>query len=92
MFCERHIWASSPSICRRPFRSFALSFEEMLSNARDSKVSIFCVWNGQGLLFFFETSSGVAIGYQRIRESENQRNHGQRENGSVGAGCLRVGL
>ena len=37
---ERHICASSPSICRSPFRVFVLSLEEMLSNARERRASI----------------------------------------------------
>jgi len=52
-FWERHICASSPSICRRPFRSFALSFEDMLSKARERSVSMMFVVvslaNGTGL-------------------------------------------
>lgn len=37
---ERHIWASSPSICRSPLRILALSREEMLSKETDSRDSI----------------------------------------------------
>lgn len=37
---ERQIWASNPSICRRPFRIFSPSLEEMLSKERDSNVSM----------------------------------------------------
>jgi hypothetical protein len=37
---ERQICASSPSICRRPFRIFRPSLEEMLSKERDNNVSM----------------------------------------------------
>ncbi len=38
--CARHICASSPSICRRPFLILELSREEMLSNPTDRRDSI----------------------------------------------------
>lgn len=40
VFWERHICARRPSIWRRPLRSFELSLEEILSKARESRVSI----------------------------------------------------
>lgn len=43
VFWERHICARRPSICRRPFRSLELSFEETLSKARERSVSILFV-------------------------------------------------
>lgn len=43
---ERHICASRPSICLRPFRILTLSLEEMLSKESESSDSI--VPNGQG--------------------------------------------
>jgi hypothetical protein len=37
---ERHICASMPSICRKPFRIFCVSLDAILSKARDKRASI----------------------------------------------------
>lgn len=57
---ERHICASNPSICRKPFRILELSREEMLSNERLNKDS---------MIFLFPFFLSVQVPQQSKRAS-----------------------
>jgi hypothetical protein len=67
----RHIWASMPSIWRRPLRILAVSFEAMLSKESESSASMMAAGAGRGWWV------GWWVGSEGV--------WGGRERGSVGA-------